>query len=475
MTPFTIDWIAQHAHGAITASGPLPKGATGFSIDTRTLEPGDAFIALPGENVDGHAFLESAAARGASCAIVQSGRAHPSPTPLPLIEVDHPRRALTDLARAHRDRLTATVIAVTGSNGKTTTTRMIDAILGQTLPGRRSIRSFNNDLGVPLTILSSRIGDAYLVCELGSSAPGEIARLAQLARPDIGVITSIGRAHIEGLGSTDGIAREKLSLIHNLAGDARAIIPTSHAHLAADTPARTITFGRTEGAHIRVATTTTTRHGTTFTLADNSTWSLPMLGEHNAINAAAAIAVGRLFSLDDTTIAQGLAETTPERWRLDRSSINDIAIINDAYNANPDSMTAALATLAAYHTAHTDADAPPTRCIAILGDMLELGEGAREAHTEIITRALAIPALDLLITIGAEFHAAADTNNPRHITLTGQDAHTLAAAMLAPGDLALLKGSRSMHMEHVVEALERSHATITPPDIKPAAHTTLTP
>lgn len=479
--------------------GEKPRVAwsiSGLSTDTRTLKPGQVFLALSGERFDGHTKLAEAHAAGSPLAIIDNPAAIGSPPPtLAILRVADTRRALLQLAAAYRQTLTRTaVIAICGSNGKTTTVRLLDSVLSTTLKGSASQKSFNNSIGVPLTILAAQPSDHYLIAEVGTNAKGEIAALAKVLQPDLAVITSIGREHLEKLNSLREVAREEASVLEFLRattpvpGGGAAIINADAPHLldtittmaahGAIKPKALITFGQSPTAAVRVITTDTTHTNpgitTRFTLNDRTTFTIPLPGEHNATNAAATIAVARRLGLKDDAIAQGLACAKGPEMRLDITTTAGITIINDAYNANPDSMRASLRTAKSLWT-------ESTRRIAVLGDMLELGEHTAAEHESLLRELLADTTLHLneLVLVGPSMTAAATrvpplsergtgvptasttsvSQRPRistHPTLTDTSITTLAQSLHA-GDTLLLKGSRAMRLERIAAALRTTH------------------
>jgi len=461
-------------------SSDMDQLISGISIDSRTLAPGQVFLALRGERFDGHDFLPQAVERGAPLLIVEDGR----PTGglhklgsaaggVGVLRVADTRKSLVRLATAYRRTLEhARVIAVTGSNGKTTTVRLIDAVLRQRLRGSASRKSFNNDVGVPLTILDAGPGDQYLVCEVGMNAPGEIAPLARMIEPDIAVITTIGRAHIESFGTVAAIAREKASLISFLSPNGLAVVPADTPHLAEYLrPApNVITFGSGADADLRLSAVehvagdaaTDAAPGVRFTVNDRQSYFIPLLGKHNAVNALAAIAVARRLGLTEEEIAAGLASVKPVEMRLNRRRIGGageagrgIDLFNDAYNASPESMLAALDTFACL------SEHAPRR-VLILGDMLELGAEAERAHREIGDAIGSRLNADLLVTVGPmSVHIAerAQVLRPdlRVMILSHLDPSQAERVVdrLRPGDAVLLKGSRRMGLECIAQAIER--------------------
>jgi len=457
-------WMNRPAEGAAQS-----RRIEGLSTDSRTIQQGQAFLAIRGETFDGHAYLLDAIEAGASMLIVDNPRAVDDDVmerarDVGILKVADARKALGRLAASYRQTLDGTkVIAVTGSNGKTTTTRLIGAALSARLRGTVSIKSFNNDVGVPLTILSARPGDQYLVCEVGMNAPGEMAPLAKMIEPDVAVITSIGRAHIEGLGSIEAIAREKAALLSYLR-------PNGVAVVTADTPLlaeylkpvpNVVTFGRAASADLRLGEVVHTSvpgggDGLSFTVNDRWTYTIPLIGEHNALNAMAAVAVARRLGLDHDEIAKGLASAAPAEMRLSRRTVDGIDVFNDAYNASPESMAAAIRTFAALTPA-------AKRRVMILGDMLELGAHGPQAHEEIGRLLCDVCRPDWLVTVGSLALLIADqltgegvARSRLQMLSTLDDAQAAKIAeKLQDGDAVLIKGSRRMGLERVVKAIEK--------------------
>lgn len=457
-------WTAESVRAAIGGSwlakpDPLPGFAGGAAIDTRILKPGEIFFALRGEKTDGHCFLVRAHEAGAAMAVIDNtNSAGRLPEGLPVLRVADARLSLGRLAAAYRKTLgSVRTIAVTGSNGKTTTTRMIDACLrAGGLRGHCSPKSYNNDLGVPLTVLGAKADCQYLLCEVGANDPGEIEPLSRIIQPNIVVITSIGRAHLEGFGSIEAIAAEKASLATHLE-------PGGLVVLNADAPAlktwrenieRVLTFGVSPESDLRISDIIQTPVEVSFTLNEQEQYSVPMLGGHNACNAAAAIAVAKRLGIAADTIRNALSAFIPPDMRLSREQIGGIDIINDAYNANPDSMLAALRIM-------RDIAPANSRRVAVLGDMLELGPAGPDAHRQ-IGRAIAEEHLaDVAVLVGPHIaNACEPLVDARIDILTVDDIGGGGAArvmsVLAPGDTVLLKGSRSVGLERVLEALREA-------------------
>lgn len=439
---------------------------TGIGIDSRENLSGKSFIAIKGQTHDGHDHLQSAARAGAALLIVErQDKADESSISLPphvgVLHVEDTRRALAKLALAYRRTLRGLkVIAVTGSSGKTTTKRFIDAVLSTQLQGTASPKSFNNDIGLPLTILQAQPSDKFLLVEIGMNAPGEISQLAAIAEPDLAVITSIGRAHLQGLGSIEAIAQEKASILRHRTAHGVAIInadvPLLRPYLKQ--VKQSVLFGEAKDAELRLTRREACDGGQWFEINNRQRFELLLPGKHNALNALAAVAVARRLGLDDESIAKGLKSVEPDAMRMALAVHGEVAVYNDAYNANPDSMIAALATFAEI-TPHAK------RRILVLGDMLELGDASPGLHREIGRRVLEIDRqtrIDSVVFIGEQSgFAAAEVarewtgDRVNVIGALDEGAAKYVAGMFRAGDVALIKASRGMGLERVVQAIEQ--------------------
>ena len=461
---FTPDSFVSATRGRWLTPPRAGTSAHGASIDTRTIAQGQTFFAIRGDHGDGHDYLPQAAARGAYAAVIDRPPPGDLGASLGLLLVPDTRGALIDLARAYRAWLDGRtsrprIVAVAGSNGKTTTTRLIEAILASRFNGAASPKSFNNFLGVPLTVLSTRPEHQYLICEIGTNAPGEVEALASIVRPDIAVITSIGREHLEGLGTIEGVASEQASIMRHLTPEGLGIIPADGAarralHLRLRNHPRIETFGVADDATHHTSDIHTTREGVTFTL-HQTPLRLKLIGAHNALNATAAAVVARWFGLDWTMIAEALATAVGPEMRLAVRTISGAEIINDAYNANPDSMLAAIRAFADYARG-------AQRRVVILGQMLELGPASPAAHEEVALALLG--RADRIVLVGHGFHAAAELvsrrgEQVRWLVDLDEGRAAEAAAMIEPGDVVLLKGSRRMGIERIAESLGHNART----------------
>lgn len=447
-------------------TGPPILGA---SIDTRSLDPGEIFFALRGEHVDGHAFLGRAAEAGSALAVVDREDINLDGLgTMGVVLVGDARGALGTLGRAYRDALAdLRVVGVTGSNGKTTTVRLLHAALSVALPGSCSVRSFNNDLGLPLTLLAARPGDAYVVCEMGTNAPGEMAGLVEIARPDIGVIASIGRSHLESLGSVEGVAREKAELVRSLPADGLAVVCADSPALDTAIEGRTACPVRRVGLGARADTQVENierdRDGVTCVVA-GTRLRVPMPGAHNAVNAAMAFEVALWMGVDAGVAAAGIASVECPPMRLERVEIvtagGPVHLVNDAYNANPESMRAAVGMLARGEFDRESGSATRRR-IAVLGAMLELGGESVVAHDELagvmIESGREIDGVVLIGPHADRMASAIEAVRPGMVWSAETDAEvdwaSRVATCIRPGDVVLLKGSRGMRLERLVEAL----------------------
>jgi UDP-N-acetylmuramoyl-tripeptide--D-alanyl-D-alanine ligase len=452
MPVFTVEEIVRGTQGALV-SGDLGVRVTGMSIDTRSLGVGEAFFAIHGHHGDGHAFLREAAARGAACVVVHAV-SDDLPPAVAVVLVDDTTRALGRLAAWHRQRFTLPVVAVTGSNGKTTTKEMMASVLEALGPVLKPPGSFNNQWGLPLTLLGLGPEHRAVALELGANQPGEIAALAALCRPTVGVVTMVASAHTAFFGSLDGVQAEKGALV-------AAIPPEGAVVLNADDPrvlamrararARVITVSAREDADVRaVGSPVETAEGLTVTLEARGarrTALLRFAGRHNVGNALAAAGVGLALGLPLADLVRGLEAARPAAGRCVWLRAGGLTILDDSYNANPTSLRAALETFAAVRG----------RRVVVLADMLELGDIADSAHRE-AGRAVVASGVAELIGVGPRSRLAVEAAREAglaecHHAGTFEDTMALLLKRLIPGDAVLVKGSRGMRMERVVAAL----------------------
>jgi UDP-N-acetylmuramoyl-tripeptide--D-alanyl-D-alanine ligase len=457
MAPVTlrqvIDWTGARLVGMPRHPADEPL-FSGVGTDTRTFKAGGLFVALSGENFDGSTFVAKAVAAGAAAAIVADDVGGVPPG-FPLLRVPDTLAALQALAAAYRLTLPTRVLGVTGSNGKTTTKEFCAKVIGSTGSVAATRGNLNNHIGVPLTLLSIEPGHAVAVVEMGMNHAGETAPLAEMARPEAGIITNVGVAHIEHLGNREAIAEEKAALARALPADGCLIIDAEGDfadYLAGQTAAPTVRVGFSKG-EVRAASISFGPEGSRFTVREGSDTAeclLPVPGEHMVRNALFAVAAGRYFGIGLDACAAALARASAGSGRLQQREIRGVHVIDDSYNANPDSMVAALETAARMVV--------PGRKFAALGQMNELGSLTVAGHRAVGKAAAG--RVDHLITVGpvAEDIARAATESGLSAVEALGDVGEAAARLdelLKPGDLLLVKGSRGARMERVIQAYER--------------------
>ena len=437
MRDMTIFSAARAAGGRVAGCGqdaPLSGGV----IDSREAGPGLMFCALPGERADGHEYMRSALEKGAACCLATHV---PEGVTGPVILVDDVRSAMAKIAGACRDRLDIPVVGITGSSGKTTAKEMCAAVLSQKYNTLKTEKNFNNELGVPLTLF--RIGPEHgaAVVELGINHFGEMSRLGAMAKPDIAVYTLIGRSHLEALGDLDGVLRAKGELVEHMPPDGLLIVNGDDEKLAAWRPARRkLTFGLGEGCDVRgVGFAPRGAEGSALTVLAGERrieLFLPAYGRHLAYAALAAAAVGIELGLSDGQIAAGAADYAPVGRRARIIETPSLTVIDDCYNANPDSVKMAIAS----------AGALGGRLVCILGDMLELGEQSEQMHREVGNAARAAGAL--LLTAGERSAAMGGEHFASKAELI-----SALPRLLKRGDRVLVKASHSMAFEEISDAL----------------------
>jgi UDP-N-acetylmuramoyl-tripeptide--D-alanyl-D-alanine ligase len=456
MEPRTLQYIARACAGE-QLTGSADALAQRVCTDSRAVKTGDVFFALSGDKFDGHDFLKEVTGKDAAAVVVNRQRLPAPSGDSAVIAVADTRQALARLAAIYRQDFKLPAIAVAGSNGKTTTKEILASVLRQKFSTLWSEASFNNDIGVPLTLLRLEPHHEAAVFEVGTNHPGEIAPLVAMIQPRFGVITSIGREHLEFFGDVNGVAQEEGWLAELLPNDGTLFI--NGDTLCVDEIAK-----RCRGAVMRigfgaqndwrVAATQLDERGVTFSVAAprseySGEYRINLLGRHQAINATLAIALGAALGLTAQEIRHGLVSCQPQKMRLQVSVRNGVNILNDAYNANADSMLAALQTLKEF---------PCTgRRIAVLGDMAELGEHSEAAHAE-VGRKTAELGLSQLVTVGrlaSLLAKAARAAGLREVTECRDvvEAAARVKELAREGDVVLLKASRVTGLERVSEGL----------------------
>ncbi len=452
---FTAQQIREACDGHIT-SGTADTEASGISTDTRDLRPEQAFIALVGDNHDAHNFLPHALKIGAPILVVEEGR---EPRDVPrnttVIAVTDTTAALMDLAAWHRTRLEGTVIGVTGSCGKSTVKTMLGSILSHAGQCSVAQKSFNNRIGVSLTLLGSRIQDDFVVLELGTNHPGEIDELAGIAQPHAGLITCIGKCHLEGLGDREGVREAKAELIPHVDSDGMLALNADDemcASLAGRYSGEIRTFGLHPGADYQPLIMETKSDGTQeeFLLMDRD-FHIPLPGRYNVLNAAAAISLARWAGASFPDCRKGLSSVSLPGMRFEKNNIAGTDYILDCYNSNP---TATRAVIDTYIRIPVDG-----RRIVVFGDMLELGDAAPHLHRE-MGMLMALAHVDVLVAVGEYAQHVVDgwkelaSPDQRAMRIPSVDKAWLFVWKLSqPGDTVLLKGSRQIELERITDAI----------------------
>ncbi|MGY3439459.1 MULTISPECIES: UDP-N-acetylmuramoyl-tripeptide--D-alanyl-D-alanine ligase [unclassified Marinovum] len=462
-------WTAQDAATATEGRATTGWQATGVSIDTRTLQPGDLFVALKAAR-DGHEFVAQALAKGAAAALV-THIPDGVPTDAPLLIVKDVLEALEALGRAGRARTNAKVIAVTGSVGKTSTKEMLREMLSDFGATHASVASYNNHWGVPLTLARMPADTDFAVIEIGMNHPGEIAPLSRLARPHVAMITTVAPAHLEAFGNIDGIAREKAAILAGLEPGGTAVFNAEVAtapilkSAATDAGARYVGFGEVAGAAFTL-TQVEMSQGVTVAQAHAFTsklfYKIAATGRHFAMNGLGVLAVADVLNLDPAQAIAALGRWAPVKGRGERQKITldpartdqILELIDDSYNANPASMAASLAVLAATPLRAQD-NRPTGRRIAYLGDMAELGVTAPQLHAEIASLA-AVQDIDTVHCIGPLTRHLWQALPADKRGLWHEKTADMLPEMrrdLRAGDIVLIKGSNSIGLSALVDVI----------------------
>lgn len=448
-----MEFSLEEVCAALGVNAPVISGdvrITGWSIDSRTVSPGDLFFAIKGENLDGHRFVETAFERGAVGAVVSekvSANGHP------LLYVQETVDALQRLARWGRNRWGRQIVAVTGSAGKTTTKDIIAAVLGSKHRVGKTAGNFNNHIGLPLSLLrmpdEARVG----VIEIGMNHAGEIRALAAIAGPQIGVVTNVGYAHIEAFQSIDEVALAKRELIESLSADGVAVLNADDERVLAFRAVHrgtTLTYGFSPQADVHASDVELSAEGSSFSV-DGVRFRTTLAGRHGVQNVLAGLAVGKVFDIDFEELAPVVAAFAPGKMRGERSERRGVTVLNDSYNSNPEAARSMVDVLRGE---------PAKRRIAVLGEMLELGLWAEGLHRD-LGKYVAEAGIDVLIGVrgvsrlmveearqtGKFDHAAFFFDEP-------EEAGEFLRSYVRPGDAILFKGSRGTHVERALAAME---------------------
>lgn len=450
----TLTDVLKATKGSCPGANPDTKigelNFTGVSTDTRTIRPGELFIALQGDTFDGHAYVGQAAAKGAAAAVVS--RPVETPSGLPQILVPDTLKAYQDIASFYRMSFPhLKVVAITGSNGKTSTKDMIAAVLATRYKVSKTRGNFNNEIGLPHTLLEITPTTEIAVTEMGMRGLGQIKAMCAFAKPDVAVITNVGSTHVGELGSLANIAKAKSEILEDLPQDGFAVLNGDLPRVRAMESKLHVPvswFGLQPEDDVRAEAVEITATGSTFLCkagTEEATIFLPLIGEHNVMNALAAIAVGRYFGVKLNDMKNALAAVRITDSRQEVLHFGSYTVIDDAYNASPASMEAAFAMLAKLK----QGAAAPCRTIAVVADMLELGHTSREAHASVGQMAAAA-ATDLLLGYGPEtaetVAAAKAAGVDARYFANKEEAAAALRTLLQPGDIVLLKGSHSMQV-----------------------------
>jgi UDP-N-acetylmuramoyl-tripeptide--D-alanyl-D-alanine ligase len=461
MEACSLQFVATACAGELLSGSPdaLVRRAC---TDSRTVKVGDLFFSLRGERFDGHSFLPEVAAKGAAAVVVERGRIPEQWAACAVIAVKDTRRALGQIAAEYRKLFTLPVVAVGGSNGKTTTKELIASVLKQERATLWSEASFNNEIGVPMTLLRLEKSHQAAVFEVGTNHPGELAPLMKMIRASYGVVTCLGREHLEFFGDMTGVAQEEGWLAELVPAEGKLFVNGDDewtGRLTERARAQVVRVGFAVGNHWRARGLRLDTHGVRFRVEGpeprfSGDYRIHLVGRHQVVNALFAIAIGMELGLSRAAVAQGLAECRPPKMRLELWQVGGVRLLDDAYNANADSMAAALRTLRELPCRG--------RRVAVLGDMAELGAHAEAAHEEVGRRAAEL-GVGQLFAVGqmAPVMARAARDAGLRRVLEFAEVETAAAAVksfVRAGDLVLVKASRAMRMERIAEFLRTGEA-----------------
>lgn len=459
MEKLKLSVVADSCGGRLSVPGAASVEVCGVSSDTRDIREGDLFVALKGERFNGHDFLGDAAGRGAVAAMVERGEMERRASPVPLVMVQDSLAGLQALARSYREGLGTRAVAIAGSNGKTGTKDMVAAVLAARFAVLKTAGNLNNHIGVPMSLLKLERAHEAGVFEVGTNHPGELLPLLEMVQPVAGVITTIGEEHLEFFHDLDGVAQEEGTLAEVMPADGLLVLNADDAWsapIAARAKSRVVTFGFSRDADYRATAVGVGLEGTRFNLNTpdgQCEVRLRLIGRHQVSNALAAAAVGGFFGLALEEIAKGLESVAPSKMRMQPSTTRGgVVILNDAYNANPHSMRAALRTLREIAVAG--------RRFAVLGEMRELGAVSESSHRE-VGRQAADSDLDCLVVVGEGARAiaagarTAKTPPPQVESFEGPaEAREFLRRRVRAGDVVLLKASRGAALERVMEDWE---------------------
>ncbi|MDG5785910.1 UDP-N-acetylmuramoyl-tripeptide--D-alanyl-D-alanine ligase [Evansella sp. AB-P1] len=447
--------IAPWVNGEVVNLKDTNMEVKGVSTDTRTIQKGNLYIPIVGENFNGHDFVNVAVENGAVGALWQKNQPSP-PEDVPLLYVEDTLLALQNLGKSYLETLPAKVVGITGSNGKTTTKDMVSSVLGTTYKVQKTVGNYNNHIGLPLTILQLEEDTEIAVLEMGMSGRGEIELLSTIATPEAAIITNIGESHLQDLGSREGISEAKLEITTGLKEKGTLVIHGDEPLLTekvANSPFHIVTFGSTDKNDYFPVHIQQNNDGTFFTIngREDTELFIPVLGKHNINNALSAIAIAEMLNVTISNIKKGLERIKITAMRMELiQGADGVAVINDAYNASPTSMDYAIELvqdLKGYK-----------KKIVVLGDMLELGDKEESFHYD-VGKKIDPSKIDFVFTLGrlgSKIAEAAKFNFSESKVISTNDKATLITNLkeiVEDGDIVLVKGSRGMKLEEVVSAL----------------------
>ncbi|MCK4909225.1 MAG: UDP-N-acetylmuramoyl-tripeptide--D-alanyl-D-alanine ligase, partial [Planctomycetes bacterium] len=464
MFSFSVHEVIKTVKGVLLTPVSYDQMIRNISTDTRNFKPGSLFFALRGKNFDGHDFIKTAVARKASGLVIsqRNFKITGSMKKIPVIRVANTTQALGQMARHYRNQLPALIIAITGSNGKTTTRKMLAHLLTRNKNIIQAKKSFNNMIGVSLTLLGADTTTEYIILELGSNHPGEIDQLASICRPHIGLITNIGASHLQGFKNMLGVAREKKSLIEHLDYPAIAIWETPNkwfnrsksSRLAINskyTDYRLVSFSTKKG-DIKGSDLVIKPHGIEFMVNEQLPCTIPILGKWNMKNALAALAAGMALGLNLKESIARMKDFTLPPMRMEVHHLKNITVINDAYNANPSSVRCVIEEFKSMKTA--------SRKIFVLGDMLELGRESRSCHRQAV-QSIIKSGVQTLVGIGKELKPILARLDGKHKKMTiahfnsAEEAGDFLGGYVKAKDMIILKGSRGIGLEAILPRIKR--------------------
>jgi len=440
-----------HWTGGVCHNKGIACDIRGISTDTRTLQPGEVFVALQGERYNGHDFILEAINKGALGIVL----CYPVEVPkeISTILVEDTTDALKKIAKGYRQTLLGQVIVVVGSNGKTTCKDMLSGILQTKYRVTKTVANNNNRIGVSLTLLSAKKHDDYIVVEAGTSAPGEIAELCRIIDPDHALLTNIRAEHLERLRDIDGVFREECEIFGYLKNDSLVSLPRDdpfYDKIVSVVTCKTVSSGFSEDSDFMIGNWQTDSSGQQFTVTEKQTREsisvkLPLHGKHMAENACLSISLAKQLGVELAQAAEALRCFTPQKGRMNVLNCNNKTIIDDTYNANPAAMMAALDVLEMF----------PGKKVAVLGDMAELGIHSAELHQN-VAQYVSRKNIHLVIAVGKDAKNYLKSNKPSHHFATTAEALTTITDLVLDADVILIKGSRKMQMDQIVEHLRNS-------------------